>query len=485
MSLIRVRFAPSPTGELHIGGARTALFNWLFARKNGGAFILRIDDTDKERSREEFWSGILEAMHWLGLDWDEGPEKGGDYGPYFQSQRYHLYEREIKRLIDAGKAYYCYCSVEDLKKGREEARRKGLPYVYPGTCRNISSSERVEGVNPVVRFRSPDSGETVVKDEIRGEVSFDNRGLDDSIILKSSGAPTYNFASVVDDWEMKISHVIRAEEHLSNTPRQQLFAEALGYSLPVYAHVPMILAPDRSKLSKRHGATSVQEFREKGFLPEALVNYLALLGWSPPGEEEILPLKKITEYFSLNRVVKTAAIYDTKKITWINGHYIREGDPEIITEKAMPFLQNKELIPGQPSNEDIKKAEKIFSAMNDRVKTLQEFADASDYLFKDEFYYDEAAVKKLFSKNDAAENIKLLMEKMKALTTFNREELEKLFKYIFEKHDISPGRLNKPVRLALSGKTMGPELLDIIMIIGRDKTLKRLGNALDIINKTN
>ena len=481
MSEVRVRFAPSPTGDLHIGGARTALFNWLFARKNKGAFILRIDDTDTERSREEYWTGISEALNWLGMDWDEGPEKGGDYGPYFQSRREGIYKKEIDKLLDAGKAYYCYCSKEDLTRGREEAREKKIAYTYPGTCRNKNyGPDSKPGQLPVVRFKSPESGETVVSDIIRGEVKFDNGFLDDTIIMKSTKAPTYNFANVIDDCEMKISHVIRAEEHLSNTPRQQQFAEALGYDLPVYAHVPMILAPDRSKLSKRHGATSVQEFMDQGFLPEALINYLALLGWSPPDEKEILPLDEIINFFSLEKVVKTAAIYDVKKIIWINGHYIREGDADRIVDMAIPFLQKKNLISSPVTAEEHEKAKKIFNITSDRVKTLEEFADTTEYLFKNEFEYDEKSFEKIFGKEESLNNIELFLDAIKLKTSFDKNTLSNTLQEICEKHDISLGKINKPLRLALSGKNNGPELIDIMISIGYEETTRRIKKVLQL-----
>ncbi|MFY9114512.1 MAG: glutamate--tRNA ligase [Dethiobacteria bacterium] len=483
MSTVRVRFAPSPTGELHIGGARTALFNWLFARKNNGVFILRIDDTDAERSREEFWAGIVEAMRWLGLDWDEGPMKGGDYGPYVQSERYPSYIREVNRLLDSGKAYHCYCSVETLERGREEARRKGKPYIYPGTCRDLDKAPEAEKNlkgKPVVRLRTPDMGQTVVCDKIRGEVRFENNILEDFIILKSDGVPTYNFASVIDDWEMKISHVIRAEEHLSNTPRQQLVAEALGYSLPIYAHVPMILAPDRSKLSKRHGATSVQEFKKKGYLPEALINYLALLGWSPPGEQEILPIDRIIDYFSLDRVVKTAAIYDTKKITWINGHYIRESPPQKMAELSVPFLQDAGLLPTPVSSADMERVNAVFIALSDRVKTFEEFVDASTYFFNNDFDYDADAAGKILGKDDAKDNIRLFIDQLRSLDNISRDNIQKMMDNIFAKYKISPGRLNGPVRIAVSGRSMGPELIDIILILGPEETVRRCEKALTL-----
>jgi len=394
VSAVRVRFAPSPTGELHIGGARTALFNYLFVRKNGGTMVLRIDDTDLERSRSDYIDKLLNVLRWLNLDWDEGP--------YYQSKRLEVYMEEAERLLAESKAYRCYCSVEDLSAGREAARRENKPYLYPGNCRNLSPEReealQKEGRVPVLRLFAPDEGTTVVRDLIRGEVNFENALLDDFIIIKSNGLPTYNFASVVDDLKLNITHVIRAEEHLSNTPRQQICAVSLGYNLPQYAHVPMILAPDRSKLSKRHGATSVEEFYSEGYLPEALLNYLALLGWSPGGDEEILPLDTIINRFTLERVNKTAAIYDVNKLTWINSHYMREYDLDKLAEEALPFFQQKNLVNPPLSDQDYEYFKQVIATARERAKTMVELADVSDYFFSEQFVYDEKGVQKHFLK---------------------------------------------------------------------------------------
>ena len=338
---VRVRFAPSPTGSLHIGGARTALFNLLYARHMGGSFVLRVEDTDTERSTEESAQAIVKGLRWLGLDWDEGPEKGGEYGPYYQSQRLHLYDEAIKKLVDEGKAYYCYCTPEELDERRKAAMAAGKPPKYDGKCRNLTLEERkkleAEGRKPAIRLKVPQEGQTVVEDLIRGTVVFENYVLDDFIMVKSNGIPTYNFACVIDDTGMNITHIIRAEEHLSNTPKQILVYDALGYEVPQFAHVPMILAPDRSKLSKRHGATSVEEFRDQGYMAQSIINYLTLLGWSPEGNEEIFDLEKSIREFSLDRVNKTAAIYDVKKLAWINGHYMRGLDLDYVTKETIPL----------------------------------------------------------------------------------------------------------------------------------------------------
>ena len=472
MSQIRVRFAPSPTGELHIGGARTALFNYLFARAKKGVFILRIDDTDLERSRSQYTEGLLEAMRWLGLEWDEGP--------YHQSQRLKEYEERAYRLLEEGKAYRCYCTPEELAAGREQARKERKPYLYPGTCRELSP-EQIEayvesGRSAVIRLRIPHHGETVVPDLIRGEVSFRNHDLDDFIIIKSNGLPTYNFASVIDDEAMQITDVIRAEEHLSNTPRQLLCAEALGYSPPRYAHVPMILAPDRSKLSKRHGATAVEEFRAQGYLPEALLNYMALLGWSP-GEEEILPVEQMIPLFSLERVNKTAAVYDTTKLTWMNGQYLRLIPLERLAAEAQPFYEAKELLSSPLDDEAKEYYNAVVKAVSDRVKTLAEMAEASTYFYREIEPYDEKGVKKHFRKEGSVELLRRAAGMLRSLEPFDLESVEKAYRALSEELGVSTGRLIHPTRLAISGKTMGPGLFEIMVLLGREKTVSRLEEA--------
>jgi len=482
---VRVRFAPSPTGNLHIGGARTALFNWLFARHNGGSFILRIDDTDLARSTEESTRGILSALRWLGIDWDEGPVVGGPYGPYFQSQRLGIYKDMAQKLIDQGVAYYCYCTPEELAQRRKEAMASGKAPKYDGRCRELSLQERkskeAEGFKPAIRLRIPESGETVVHDLFRGDVAFSNDVLDDFIIIKSNGMPTYNFACVVDDALMRISHIIRAEEHLSNTPRQILVYQALGYQVPVFAHVSMILAPDRSKLSKRHGATSVEEFRDGGYLPAALINYLALLGWSPEGEEEIFSLPELVNQFTLERVGKTAAIYDIKKLTWMNGHYLNEEDLDRIVELAIPFFQRKNLISENPSQEEMDYLRKVVEAVRTRVKTLAEVADAAEYFYVDDFSYDEKGVRKHFRKENAAEYLAKAREKLATLADFTLETTETAYRDLSEELGIKAGEIIHPTRLAISGRTMGPGLFDIMVILGKEKTLERMERAVQYI----
>ncbi|HHX22635.1 MAG: glutamate--tRNA ligase [Tepidanaerobacteraceae bacterium] len=478
---VRVRFAPSPTGSLHIGGARTALFNLLYARHNNGTFVLRIEDTDTERSTEESTAQILRSLKWLGLDWDEGPEKGGDLGPYYQSQRLELYNKEVNRLLSEGKAYYCYCTPEELAQRREEAMKAGKPPKYDENCRNLTDEQRAkyeaEGRKPTIRIKMPKEGQTTVDDIIRGKVVFDNTVLDDIIIVKSNGIPTYNFACVIDDNAMNITHIIRAEEHLSNTPKQVQTYLALGYDIPKFAHVPMILAPDRSKLSKRHGATSVEEFKEQGYLAESIINYLTLLGWSPEGTEEIFPLQKAINEFTLERVNKTAAIYDVKKLTWINGHYMRELDLGYVTEMTIPFMVKKGIITENEAKEKFDHIKKVVDVSRDRAKTLDELADTIAFFFKDITEYEEKGIKKHFSKNDAAKLLTLGADALEELEEFTHDKTEEAFRNLTAEMGVKTAKLIHPTRLAISGRTIGPGLFDIIVLLGKEVTVKRMRKA--------
>lgn len=477
MTEVRVRFAPSPTGELHIGGARTALFNYLFARSAGGTFILRIDDTDLERSRADYIDKLTESMRWLGLNWDDGP--------HYQSKRLKVYSGEAERLTSEQKAYRCYCTIDDLDQGREAAREEKKAYLYPGTCRGLSpeqeESYQKAGIDPVIRLITPDSGVTVVEDEIRGKVSFENAHLDDFIIIKSNGLPTYNFASIVDDMKMGITHVIRGEEHLSNTPRQLLCAVALGYKVPRFAHVPMILAPDRSKLSKRHGATAVEEFMREGYLPEALINYMALLGWSPGGEQELFTLKDLTNDFSLKRVNKTAAVYDTNKLAWINSHYIRTYNPDKLAEAAKPFFRDKNLINDDLSREEHEFYKKVIQTVKERAKTLVELAEVSDYFFSRQYNYDQKGVNKQFTKEDVPELLIRISDELRLVEPFNSNNTEILFNKLCDELGISIGQLIQPARLAITGRTGGPGLFEILDLLGQEETVERLEKAVDYI----
>jgi len=485
---VRVRFAPSPTGSLHIGGARTALFNWLLARKEKGSFILRVEDTDTQRYIAEAAEGIERTLRWLGLDWDEGPVIGGPAGPYRQSERLELYRREAQRLLDAGLAYPCYCSPEELARMREEARQQGRAPRYDGRCRHLDEAARREkeaaGIKPVLRIKAPAGGTTVVSDLIRGEVTFDNSTLDDFIIMKSNGIATYNFACVVDDHAMGITHVLRAEEHLSNTPKQIIIYRALGYPLPRFAHVPMILAPDRSKLSKRHGATAVEEFREQGYLAPAIVNYLALLGWSPGEEREIMTREEMINLFSLDAINKSAAIYDVRKLTWLNAQYINNLPLETVVRETLPFLQAAALIPPDPSAEEMNYITRVVDTVRSRVHTLVELADAAAYFFRDDFTYEEKGVRKHFGKPDTAEILYRGRQALAGVSPFDLEHTEAAYRQVIDELGVSGGALIHPTRLALSGRTVGPGLFDIMVLLGRERCLDRIDRAIKWI-KTN
>ncbi len=482
---VRVRFAPSPTGYLHIGGARTALFNWLFARHHGGAFILRIEDTDRERSTEASARAITDTLRWLGLDWDEGPEKGGPVGPYFQSERLDLYRREAQRLLEADRAYPCYCTVEELEERRQEARNRGLPPRYDGRCRHLTEAERrrleSDGRRPALRIKAPETGQTVVQDLIRGTVVFENeKTLDDFVIMKSDGWPTYNFACAVDDAHMRISHVIRAEEHLSNTPKQMILCEALGYAVPRFAHVPMILAPDRSKLSKRHGAVAVEEFREAGYLPEAIINYLALLGWSPGDDREIMPVHEVISLFSLDRVNKTAAIYAVEKLKWVNGVYIRVADLDRLVDLLIPRLQRAGYLPAPVDAPTRERVRQILAVGRERARTLGEMPELFSYFFVEPAGYDEKGMRKYFNP-ETAEILSQAREVLAGVEPFVPETIETAYRALAERLGIPAAQVIHPTRLALTGRTVGPGLFDIILLLGRETVLARLSRAIDFI----
>ncbi len=479
MSQVRVRFAPSPTGYLHIGGARTCLFNWLFARRSGGKLILRIEDTDFQRLKDDSIDQIISSLNWLGLEWDEGPGKEGDCGPYLQSQRLELYRNEAERLVEENKAYYCYCTPEELDQRR---KKSGQPAGYDGRCRTLCSEEAEvflkEGRKPVIRIISPKEGKTVIDDIVRGTVAFDNTILDDIIIMKSNGTPTYNFACVIDDNAMKISHVIRAEEHLSNTPKQAVIYQALGYQLPEFAHVPMILAPDRSKLSKRHGATSVEEFRELGFLPEAIVNYLCLLGWSEENQNEIFDLSTASRQFSLERVSKNAAVYDTKKLTWINGHYLKTLGLDYITNLSIPFFEAEGIDIHQLGTEKMKA---VIALVREKVWTLAELVEGSRYFFSEIFNYDPKGVEKYFSMEGLSKLLGEIIEQLNQLTSFHHEAIELVYREYADRTGIKAAQIIHPTRLALTGRTVSPGLFEVMEILGKEECIRRIRKAVEFI----
>lgn len=464
MPEVRTRFAPSPTGYLHIGGARTALFNWLFARHCRGKFILRIEDTDRARSTRESIQAIYDGMEWLGLDWDEGP--------YFQTKRFDIYKEYIRKLFSERKAYYCYCTPEELEKKRKLALAENRKPKYDGKCRE---RDRPESDEPhVIRFKTPGEGSTRVCDMIKGEVRFENSELDDLIIQRSDGYPTYNFAVVVDDIAMGITHIIRGDDHLNNTPRQILLYEALGHPIPQFAHVPLILGADRTRLSKRHGATSVMAYKESGYLPQALMNYLVRLGWSY-GDQEVFSRDEIIEKFSLDNVGKAAGIFNPEKLLWLNAHYIKEEKPENLSRLLIPFIEKR----GYKA-EDNETLQKIALVLRKRSKTLVEMADSSEFFFKDAVEYNKKAAEK-FLKPEAIETFQILIERLGNLQTFNQEAIETVFKEVSSQRDLKLVKIAQPVRVSLTGSTASPGIYEVIEILGKKKVVDRLQKAIEFI----
>src|SRR5262245_11425844 len=469
MTEVRTRFAPSPTGYLHIGGARTALFNYLFARHHGGKFILRIEDTDRERSTPQAIQAILDAMNWLGLDYDQGP--------FYQTERFPLYKEKIKGLLANGRAYPCTCTPQELDAKRQLALKEKRKPAYDGTCRPAQGTiASLPTDKPyAVRFRSPGEGSTVVKDLIKGDVVFDNRQLDDLIIARSDGTPTYNFCVVVDDVDMEISHIIRGDDHLSNTPRQIQLYEALGHELPQFAHVPLILGTDKARLSKRHGATSVMAYRDMGYFPEAVVNYLVRLGWSY-GDQEIFSRQELIEKFTLENIGKSAGIFNPEKFLWVNFHYLKTRPLAQLADEIVPYIVTK----GYLEPQDKQWLEKMIATLQERAKTLVELVDSAHYYLADEIEIDGKAAKKFFTK-DVAAPIGSLMQKLSALDDFTGAAIEQAFTNTLKEHDIQMGKLAQPVRVALTGGTVSPGIHDVIAVLGKARTIRRLKTALQLI----
>ncbi len=469
-----MRYAPSPTGTLHVGGAHTVLFNLLFARRTGGRFILRFEDTDRTRSSEGSEHAICDALRWLGLLWDEGVGAGGAYGPYRQTERLPLYQAAAARLLAAGGAYECFCTPEELESRREEARQAGRPPKYDGRCRDLSAAQRsalrAQGRTAALRLRLPPPEKLVVHDLIYGDVEFDTAELDDFVIVKSDGLPAYNFGVVVDDTAMAITHVIRGDEHLSNTPKQILLYRALGYDLPIFAHVPMILGPDRHKLSKRHGATSVDEFRDRGFVPEALVNYLALLGWSSPDGREILTFEEMARTFDLERVSKSAAVYDEDKMTWMNAQYLRRLPPLDLCERAASWLDAAG-VPWRQADPTWLTA--VVEAVRERVRTLTELPDAVRYFFAPPGSLDPEGVRRHMRDGTPA-LLAAAADRLESLPAFSAETAEAAYRALAEERAVKPAEIIHPTRLVLTGRTVGPSLFLVIALLGRDETCRRL-----------
>jgi len=473
-TMVRVRFAPSPTGYPHLGNIRTALFNWVFARHNNGVLILRIEDTDVTRLVDGAKDVILDSLRWLGLDWDEGP--------YFQSQRLELYREAADRLLKQDLAYHCYCSPQRLESMRQEQMKRKQPPGYDRHCRSLTREQKAEmeasGITPVVRFKSPLDGQTSFNDSLRGEIVFENSTLDDFVLLKSDGYPTYHLANIVDDHLMEISHVLRADEWLSSTPRHVLLYRALGWQAPQFAHLPMILGPDRSKLSKRHGATAITEYRDQGYLPEAMFNFLVLLGWALDDKTEIMSRQEVIEYFSLDRISKTAAVFNKDKLDWMNGVYLRNLSLEEFARRAVPFLERdlpREI--GRPLN--IGYINEIAPLVQERARTLAEVPQLSDFFFLDGLEYDAELLLGKMDKSQAIKSLQASVIKVDDLQDWDAASLEAVFRPLAEELKLKTGVFFGLLRVAVTGRTAAPPLFQTMEVLGRDRCFKRLKAALD------
>ncbi|OQX21803.1 MAG: glutamate--tRNA ligase [Desulfobacteraceae bacterium IS3] len=463
MKKIITRFPPSPTGYLHVGGARTALFNWLYARHTKGRFILRIEDTDIQRSTQASVDAIFEALKWLDIEWDEGP--------YFQTQRFPVYKEYVQKLLDSGHAYYCSCTPEEVDAMRKKAMETGGKPKYDGRCREKKLSE---GENTVVRFKAPLMGTTVLEDVIKGNIMFQNSELDDFVIQRSDGVPTYNFVVVVDDITMGVNTVIRGDDHVNNTPRQIQLYKALGAQLPVFGHVPMVLGNDRTRLSKRHGATSVTAYRDMGFLPDAFINYLVRLGWSH-GDQEFFTREELIEKFNLENIGRSAGVFDQEKLLALNADHIKASPPAKIVPHLIPFLKEKGYdVSAGPYLEG------VIKTLNARSKTLKEMADGAEFYFQENLIYDENAVKK-FLTPEVLEPLTQLISELKALEIFTEKALEAAFTKILESAGLKFGKIAQPVRVALTGKTVSPGIFEIIEVLGKERVLSRLKKAVQFI----
>jgi glutamyl-tRNA synthetase len=467
MNQVRVRFAPSPTGFLHIGGVRTALFNWLYARQQKGIFVLRIEDTDQSRSTDESIQAIIEGLKWVGLDWDEGP--------YRQTERMPLYRSHAMTLLAQGQAYWCVCKAEELEARRKEAEAKGLSPRYDGRCRNLGIAN--PSGEAALRFKAPQEGQTIVDDLIKGKVVFENNVLDDLIILRSNGYPTYNFSVVVDDALMHITHVVRGDDHLTNTPRQVPIFQALGFPVPRFGHLPMILGSDKARLSKRHGATSIMAYKDMGYLSDAMVNYLVRLGWSH-GDQEVFTRQDLIEKFSWKNVQTSAAVFNPEKLLWMNAEYIKRSEPRQVAEALVPLLQQAGLKDEVATVSDERLAQLVV-LVKERAKTLLEMVDWVRPYFGQAVTFDEEAAKK-FLTPAIAPVLKKLLVRFESLPGFSKEIWEETFKKLVEEEGIKMGQLAQPVRVALTGRTASPGLFDVMEVLGRDRTLFRLRKGLEL-----
>jgi glutamyl-tRNA synthetase len=481
--IVRVRFAPSPTGYLHVGGLRTALYNYLFAKRNSGRFILRIEDTDRSRYVENAVENLIETLYWIGLKYDEGPYIGGEYAPYLQSERLHIYKQFAEKLIEERKAYYCFCTPERLKALREEQQKTGLQSMYDKHCLKLSAgavSEKLKkGEQHVIRMNVQPRQKITFKDIIRDDVEFSSDTVDDQILIKSDGYPTYHLANVVDDHLMKISHVIRGEEWLSSTPKHILLYDYFGWEMPAFAHLPLLLNPDRSKLSKRQGDIAVEDYRKKGYLKEALINFVALLGWTAGDDQEFYKLDQLIAKFSLERVNKSGSIFNLEKLNWLNAEHLRSKPSEEILRLLKEELKNSKYNPAEYSDKYLLL---IVEAMKERVSFIKDYLEKAFYFFEEPVNYDEKMVLKNWGR-DTPEHLKLLAENFNKLTNPGKNDFETSLRATAEELNIPPSKLIHPLRLALSGIGTGPGIFDILFILGKDKSIKRIYSAVEKINK--
>jgi nondiscriminating glutamyl-tRNA synthetase len=482
---VRVRFAPSPTGYVHIGGLRTALYNYLFAKQNDGKYILRIEDTDRTRYVEGAVEGIVKAMEWSGVMHDEGLflEDGklvqrGECGPYVQSERLDIYKEYIEKLLEGGHAYYCFCSKERLEKVRQEQKAKGLTPKYDGFCRDISLQEArkraANGEAHVIRLRLPENKDITFDDIVRGKVTMNTSDLDDQVLMKTDGYPTYHFAVIVDDHLMGITHVIRGEEWLSSTPKHIFMYEAFGWEAPQFVHLPNILNKNKKKLSKRHGDVAVEDFEKKGYLPEALVNYIALVGWNPEGTGEIMSIEEMIEKFSLDRVSKSGGVFDVDKLNWVNSHYIKNGDLDRLTKLCIPYLVEDGLIKEEEKDEKFEWVKRIVKSAQERIEYLAQISEYAKRFFGEEVELENEDVKDMLKKEHVASLLNIFKDKVKNADEINDEFGKKVFKMIQKESGIKGKNLYMPIRAALTGQLHGPDIDQIIVILGRDTIIKRV-----------
>lgn len=488
MSTMKVRFAPSPTGPFHIGGARSALFNWLLARKEEGTLLLRIEDTDLARSTRESEENIKEALRWLGITWDEGVDAGGELGPYRQSERLDIYKKITDKLLAEGKAYHCYCSEEELEEVRQEQLERGETPKYNGHCCHLTEEQKAayeaEGRVPVVRFHTPEDETVAFNDMVRGEISFDSNGIGDFVIVKSDGMPVYNYCVTIDDHLMEVTHVIRAEEHISNTPRQLVLYKALGWDTPTFGHISLILGKDKRKMSKRHGATSVQQYRDLGYLPEALVNFLALLGWSPEGEEEIFSSEELIKQFNMDHVAKNPAVFDIEKLNFINFTYMKNLTSEELYALCLPHLQEIGYASAEPTAEEVEHLTLLCETLRDHISYAAQIKEEGKLFFNKEVVIadeDKEAIAEVLSEETVDLVMNAFAEELRNAEEITVAAVKKMIKTVMKANKLKGKFVYMPLRIALTGQMHGPELPNIVVLLGKETCLDRLANVKELI----